>query len=546
MASNKTDVPSTGSAQSQVTDLPADKTETREESIGRGVKSDAVPAKKISGNPGRISRDGVNYDKSNSWKSFRSRKYLKENTVILSTRDRVDIDDIIDEIELMSGVGSVLACVPDGEFEYLVTMTDEDSAKIVADGLKVDTVELSGSMLVQDLTMVSILHLPAYIEDRVIIDKIESYGLQVKSPVYRKIYRRNKKVQKDEKIDNSKEKIDNLKEKEKSKVEDGTRYMRVKFPPNFTSLPYALKFSTHVGVKYYRTKHDNQKEVCNKCLEQGHKIRECPQNTCFICKYKGHIARDCPTQEQKNDSDYGNDSENEREKFMGKKIKQLRERFIPDKNQETTPSKILSKEIKTNESVKGQTQNLKKEIGVKRKHDDNSNTRVASRENDANGQYSDVGSDYERENNYEMESDDEIDKSIEKEEINDLPKQNIDTKINCSKTDIDKLFKEELIKTDSIQETDNDQEKDNEIISKSLNNTDNLDTKDESTDKSKIETRHSIKETTQKGHMHEWKIKRRKEKKKVVVNVEYAEKRHAELMSRREKEETKGGNNTNG
>lgn len=57
-------------------------------------------------------------------------------------------------------------------------------------------------------------------------------------------------------------------------------------------MPYALEFQTH-KVQQYKVKHDNKEELCNKCLDQGHTIRNCLLNTCFHCKEKGHNAIDC-------------------------------------------------------------------------------------------------------------------------------------------------------------------------------------------------------------------------------------------------------------
>ena len=55
-------------------------------------------------------------------------------------------------------------------------------------------------------------------------------------------------------------------------IADGTRYVRVKFPPEIKSLPYSMKFKTVEGVEYFRVLHDNQIKVCYNCMSANHVI----------------------------------------------------------------------------------------------------------------------------------------------------------------------------------------------------------------------------------------------------------------------------------
>jgi len=82
--------------------------------------------------------------------------------------------------------------------------------------------------------------------------------------------------------------------KRKRKIADGTRYMRVKFPKNVCSLPYAIKFDVNGTQEYFRTIHSDQMKVCNRCLSPDHTVRYCQQNLCFVCRKYGHISIDCP------------------------------------------------------------------------------------------------------------------------------------------------------------------------------------------------------------------------------------------------------------
>ena len=65
---------------------------------------------------------------------------------------------------------------------------------------------------------------------------------------------------------------------------DGTRYVRVNFPPEIKSLPYSMKFKTVEGVVYSRVLHDNQIKVCYKCMSANHVIRDCPNIVCHYSK----------------------------------------------------------------------------------------------------------------------------------------------------------------------------------------------------------------------------------------------------------------------
>ena len=90
-----------------------------------------------------------------------------------------------------------------------------NNAQIVSDGIEIDNEFISGDILFTRFMMVSILYLPTYIEDDVIVDKLENY-VEVVGPVKRRYYKNNRGCT------------------------DGTRYVKCNFPSNLTSLPWTL------------------------------------------------------------------------------------------------------------------------------------------------------------------------------------------------------------------------------------------------------------------------------------------------------------------
>jgi len=203
------------------------------------------------------------------------KKYEMENTVLVNVEGRdVDSDDIIDSIEELCGEETVMACVPCGKNVYEVTMIDKDCRNILLPTFNVGEISISACSVNESSTVVSILHLPTYVTDYQIAEKMEIYKIQIVSPIYRKFRRRNKGNR---------------------KVADGTRFFRVKFPKGVTSLPWSLSFQIDGVTRYFKTIHDNQAKVCYKCCSAEHIARDCDQNRCYTCNLLGHIAINCPT-----------------------------------------------------------------------------------------------------------------------------------------------------------------------------------------------------------------------------------------------------------
>lgn len=113
----------------------------------------------------------------------------------------------------------------------------------------------------RSLSVVSFLHIPAYIEDDHLIDKLESFKVTVLSPVQRRYY-------------------------PGTEIADGTRFVNVRLPPNLLSIPYSVKLDN----VYYRVVHDNQKRMCGLGHSLEHLFKDCPDFIRFRCKGRGHYA----------------------------------------------------------------------------------------------------------------------------------------------------------------------------------------------------------------------------------------------------------------
>lgn len=197
------------------------------------------------------------------------RRYSKDNTVIIDVIDNKQLkaNKVIGVVTELCGEGTVFACVPKSGNLFEVTLEGRAGINLLLDGVQIDGKTFQCHDVTKKFTLVSFLHLPAYIDDMEIKEKLEVLGVELLSPIKRRFYKG-------------------------TAVADGTRYLRVKLPPNLKSLPYTMKF----GNEYYRVIHDNQMKVCSLCYSDGHLFKECPQFVCFKCGGQGHFRKVCKTE----------------------------------------------------------------------------------------------------------------------------------------------------------------------------------------------------------------------------------------------------------
>ena len=202
----------------------------------------------------------------------RGGRLLKELTLIVDVADnkKVGANSIIEEAEVLCGEGNVLAVVPRSGNLYEITVANGDAADELSNGpFVIGSTRYNCKAIYSKDRVVSFMHLPVFISDDVIRDKLEAYNVELKSPIKQHMY-------------------------DGTSVTDGTRYVVVKFPPNISSLPYTMKFDLGNNQhEYIRVKHDHQSKVCSNCLSPNHLYLNCPNNKCYQCQSFGHISKYC-------------------------------------------------------------------------------------------------------------------------------------------------------------------------------------------------------------------------------------------------------------
>ena len=272
---------------------------------------------------------GNNMEKSSGKKVM----YKKECTVVLDVGEnkKIAAGELIDF--LCDDVGVVIhACVPKGTYRYEVTVEDIIQARMIyeSDLLKLNGYEMKARLLYSESVVVSFLHLPAYITDDEIQERLTSMKIELVTSIYRRRYKG-------------------------TNIADGTRYVRVKFPPEIKSLPYSMKFKTVEWVEYFRVLHNNQIKVCDNCMSANYVIRECPNIVCHYCKEKGHYARhcdktflcekcgkkedECVCSYNDSDSEYDNDSEQSDNEDMKEELQANKAKFNESKQVERAEAK---------------------------------------------------------------------------------------------------------------------------------------------------------------------------------------------------------------
>ncbi|ESP01873.1 hypothetical protein LOTGIDRAFT_172340 [Lottia gigantea] len=200
-----------------------------------------------------------------------SRKYLKECVVEIDVIDwnKIILDEIIDGIEEIIGIGNMFVVIPRKPGTIEVTVNDKASAEKLSGGLSIGESKFDCKIPYSPYTVVSFMDIPSYIEDSVLIDKLKYFNIVIEGEVIRHYHDRFKTI------------------------ENGTRHVKCIFHPGLKSLPWAVKLETISGIKSFRVLHNNQTKVCNKCYSESHMIADCPKIVCRKCHQMGHMGNKC-------------------------------------------------------------------------------------------------------------------------------------------------------------------------------------------------------------------------------------------------------------
>ncbi|KAK6169433.1 hypothetical protein SNE40_020490 [Patella caerulea] len=207
----------------------------------------------------------------------KQQREISRSQAIKNCTIRLHVGDIkkisaADLIELNSTDEDVVkACVPRGNNRYEITLSNEKLAQTILNTeIKINNEIIDCSYVSNRLKIVSILHLSYYIKDYIIAEKVAKWNVKIEGQIRERIDR-------------------------KSGYPDGTRIMKVSFPPGVSSLPFSVGFKTVEGYEYFPLRHDEQDKVCFYCLSNNHLKIDCPNYRCNRCNMSGHEYRNCST-----------------------------------------------------------------------------------------------------------------------------------------------------------------------------------------------------------------------------------------------------------
>ncbi len=116
------------------------------------------------------------------------KNYLKEATVTVDICNvNARAEDIIKVIAEKIGRGNILAVRPKQNKEYEVTLENMEDVELLVDGLKIKEILCEVKRLQNRDYVVSFMHMPAYIDDQVIVDKLEGWGVTPISEIKRRV-----------------------------------------------------------------------------------------------------------------------------------------------------------------------------------------------------------------------------------------------------------------------------------------------------------------------------------------------------------------------
>ncbi|KAL1268828.1 hypothetical protein QQF64_034191 [Cirrhinus molitorella] len=177
-------------------------------------------------------------------KYVKSRKYLKEATVIVNVENVIEVraEDIIKAVTEQCGHGKILVLRPRRGKEYGLTM-EKEMCHTVIDGLRIKGVDCEVKNLQNRDYVVSFMHLPIYWDDNKIKKKkkLEGWGVDPITKIKIRQYLG-------------------------TDIEDGTKFLNVRFPKEAASLLYSTRLETAEGPQYFRVMHSHQVNPCRLCM----------------------------------------------------------------------------------------------------------------------------------------------------------------------------------------------------------------------------------------------------------------------------------------
>ncbi|VDI63785.1 Hypothetical predicted protein [Mytilus galloprovincialis] len=111
---------------------------------------------------------------------------IKEKTVLVDVGDNRNIKaaDVIANVEKEVGEGTVLACVPKSGNSYELTLTDKDALDLIVDtGFKVNDSNFKPRAIFSRDKVVSFFNVSHYVPDSEIREKLQEFGVTLKSPI---------------------------------------------------------------------------------------------------------------------------------------------------------------------------------------------------------------------------------------------------------------------------------------------------------------------------------------------------------------------------
>lgn len=201
--------------------------------------------------------------------------YRRDCSLLIDVGDnkRVKSETIISAACKLCGHENIFGCVPRSGNMFEITTSDRKYVDILEDGLYIGTNLYESKKFIQDKFVVSLMHLPTYITDNEIEQKLTQCDANIISPIKRRFV-----------------------EVEGNKFADGTRFCNVRLNENKRSLPFTMKFHDGICDSYYRVIHDGQCKTCSVCGSHTHLRKECPEFVCFQCGVQGHMKRHCPAE----------------------------------------------------------------------------------------------------------------------------------------------------------------------------------------------------------------------------------------------------------